>query len=60
MGVRFLRILLFSQLFLVVLEADDRRLVVIHKQWDFDCHTFRIPGSAKTNRGTLLAVFDMR
>ena len=60
MGVRFLRILLFSQLLLVVLEADDRRLVVIHKQGDFDCHTFCIPGLAKTNRGTLLAVFDMR
>ena len=58
--MRFLSILLFPQLLLVVLVADDRRFVVIHKQGDFGCHTFRIPGLAKTNRGTLLAVFDMR
>ncbi len=32
----------------------------IHHQGDFDCHTFRIPGIAKTNAGTLLAVYDMR
>lgn len=58
--MRFLSVLLFPQLLLVVLVADDRRFVVIHKQGDFGCHTFRIPGLAKTNRGTLLAVFDMR
>ena len=37
-----------------------RPFVVIHKQGDHDCHTFRIPGLAKTNAGTLLAVYDMR
>ena len=58
--MRFLSVLLFPQLLLVVLVADDRGFVVIHKGGDFGCHTFRIPGLAKTNRGTLLAVFDMR
>ena len=38
----------------------ERPYVVIHHQGDFGCHTFRIPGIAKTNDGTLLAVYDMR
>lgn len=40
--------------------ADDRPFVVIHRQGDQGCHTFRIPGIAVTNDGTLLAVYDMR
>ncbi|MEC7709151.1 MAG: sialidase family protein [Planctomycetota bacterium] len=39
---------------------NERPYVVIHRQGDFGCHTFRIPGIAKTNDGTLLAVYDMR
>jgi sialidase-1 len=38
----------------------DRPYVVIHRQGDFGCHTFRIPGIVKTKSGTLLAVYDMR
>ncbi|MDE0863577.1 MAG: sialidase family protein [Rubripirellula sp.] len=38
----------------------DRRFVVIHSQGEDNCHTFRIPGIAVTNKGTLLAVYDMR
>ncbi|MEE3181078.1 MAG: sialidase family protein [Planctomycetota bacterium] len=34
--------------------------MVIHSQGDDNCHTFRIPGIAVTNSGTLLAVYDMR
>jgi sialidase-1 len=32
----------------------------IHRQGDFDCHTTRIPGIARTPQGTLLAVYDLR
>lgn len=39
---------------------DDRPFVVIHRQGEHGCHTFRIPGIAVTNDGTLLAVYDMR
>ena len=39
---------------------EDRPFVVIHSQGDDNCHTFRIPGIAVTNSGTLLAVYDMR
>lgn len=42
------------------LAQSDRPFVVIHKQGDHNCHTFRIPGIAVTNDGTLLAVYDMR
>lgn len=38
----------------------ERSYTVIHRQGDHHCHTFRIPGIAKTNNGTLLAVYDMR
>ena len=40
--------------------AEERPFVVIHKQGDADCHTFRIPAIARTNDGTLLATYDMR
>lgn len=40
--------------------ADKRSFVVIHRQGDDNCHTFRIPGIGVTNNGTLLAVYDMR
>ena len=43
-----------------VIAQDDRPFVVIHRQGDDDCHTFRIPAIAVTNDGTLLAVYDMR
>jgi sialidase-1 len=39
---------------------EDRPFVVIHHQGEHNCHTFRIPGIAVTNSGTLLAVYDMR
>ena len=51
---------LLSLLFTTLASAADRPFVVIHKQGDYDCHTFRIPGIAVTNNGTLLAVYDMR
>ena len=37
-----------------------RPAVVIHRQGEHDCHTFRIPALARTNEGTLLACYDMR
>ena len=40
--------------------AEDRPFVVIHRQGENDCHTFRIPAITVTNQGTLLAVYDMR
>ena len=42
------------------LQGADRKVTIIHKQGQFDCHTFRIPALATTNKGTLLAVYDMR
>jgi sialidase-1 len=42
------------------LQGADRKITIIHKQGQFDCHTFRIPAMATTNKGTLLAVYDMR
>ena len=38
----------------------DRPAVVIHRQGDSECHTFRIPALATTTKGTLLACYDMR
>ena len=32
----------------------------IHKRGDYNCHTFRIPGIARSKNGHLLAVADMR
>ncbi|MEC8014086.1 MAG: sialidase family protein [Verrucomicrobiota bacterium] len=40
--------------------AVERRVIIIHKQGQFSCHTFRIPAMVTTNKGTLLAVYDMR
>ena len=37
-----------------------RPFVIIHRQGQFNCHTTRIPGIARTNDGTLLAVYDLR
>lgn len=35
-------------------------MVIIHRQGEHNCHTFRIPAIARTTNGTLLAVYDMR
>jgi len=40
--------------------GEERPYVVIHKQGDHECHTFRIPAITVTKEGTLLAVYDMR
>lgn len=37
-----------------------RPAVIIRRQGDHDCHTVRIPGIARTNKGTLLGVYDLR
>lgn len=34
--------------------------VVLHRTGDHSCHTTRIPGLARSAKGTLLAVFDLR
>jgi sialidase-1 len=34
--------------------------VAVREHWDDDVHTYRIPGLATTNKGTLLAIYDMR
>ena len=47
-------------LFLSFLHGADRKVTIIHKQGQFGCHTFRIPAMVATNKGTLLAVYDMR
>ncbi|MAR10452.1 MAG: neuraminidase [Blastopirellula sp.] len=44
----------------LVIAQENRPFVVIHRQGDAACHTFRIPAIAVTNDGTLLAVYDMR
>ena len=43
-----------------ITQGADRKVTIIHKQGQFDCHTFRIPAMVATNKGTLLAVYDMR
>ena len=50
--------LLFCLFFLT--QGTDRKVTIIHKQGQFGCHTFRIPAMVATNKGTLLAVYDMR
>jgi len=42
------------------LQGDERKVTIIHKQGQFECHTFRIPAMVATNKGTLLGVYDMR
>ena len=44
----------------LALFGGERSMVIIHKQGEANCHTFRIPGIARTLNGTLLAVYDMR
>ncbi len=34
--------------------------VAIRKQWDDSVHTYRIPGLVTTDKGTLIAVYDIR
>ena len=41
-------------------QGTERKVTIIHKQGQFDCHTFRIPAMVATNKGALLAVYDMR
>jgi len=53
-------LLLALVLFCPVFSSEERPFIVIHRQGDNDCHTFRIPGIAVTNNGTLLSVYDMR
>ena len=57
-----LHLVLFPLCFLCLsfLHGADRKVTIIHKQGQFGCHTFRIPALATTNKGTLLAVYDMR
>ena len=45
---------------LSITQGTDRKVTIIHKQGQFGCHTFRIPAMVATNKGTLLAVYDMR
>ena len=42
------------------LQGNERKVTIIHKQGQFECHTFRIPAMVATNKGTLLGVYDMR
>ena len=42
------------------MKATYRAAFPIHQQGEYDCHTTRIPGIAKTNKGTLLGVYDLR
>lgn len=42
------------------MKASYRAAYPIHRQGEVDCHTTRIPGIARTNKGTLLAVYDLR
>ena len=51
--------LLFCSPFLNT-QGTERKVTIIHKQGQFGCHTFRIPAMVVTNKGTLLAVYDMR
>ena len=57
-----LHLVLFPLCFLCLnfLHGAGRKVTIIHKQGQFDCHTFRIPAMATTNKGTLLAVYDLR
>ena len=45
---------------LSLLQGNDRKVTIIHKQGQFECHTFRIPAMVATNKSTLLGVYDMR
>ena len=54
-----LSVCILLQCFFFVQSAE-RKVTIIHEQGQFDCHTFRIPAMVATNKGTLLAVYDMR
>lgn len=41
-------------------DVEQRLAVAIHRRGEHDCHTTRIPGIARANDGTLLAVYDLR
>ena len=43
-----------------VIPGVQRPAYVIHRKGEHDCHTTRIPAMARTNAGTLLAVYDLR
>ncbi len=59
--MRILTSLIVSVFVLIsIADCQERPAVIIHRQGDHDCHTFRIPAIARTNNGTLLAVYDMR
>ena len=51
---------LFFSFSFSIIQGTERKVTIIHKQGQFDCHTFRIPAMVATNKGTLLAVYDMR
>lgn len=42
------------------LKATYRAAYPIHRQGEFECHTTRIPAMARTKKGTLLGVYDLR
>ena len=52
--------ILLQCFFFVQSASAERKVTIIHEQGQFDCHTFRIPAMVATNKGTLLAVYDMR
>ena len=52
--------ILLQCFFFVQSSSAERKVTIIHEQGQFDCHTFRIPAMVATNKGTLLAVYDMR
>ena len=54
-----LSVFILLQCFFFVQSAE-RKVTIIHEHGQFDCHTFRIPAMVATNKGTLLAVYDMR
>ena len=58
--MKLVTMILISLFGLSAFAQDERPFVVLHRQGEHDCHTFRIPGIARTNDGTLLAVYDMR
>lgn len=58
-----MKITLISAYLLVMatsLSAGEQPIVIIHRRGEAKCHTFRIPAIARTTKGTLLAVYDMR
>ena len=52
--------ILLQSFFFFRVRVQNEKVTIIHEQGQFDCHTFRIPAMVATNKGTLLAVYDMR